>query len=63
MRAQGRKINGILAENFLDQCAHMPDALRDYDPELRKMRPERVCPHGLLPVPQCPRAKPHENTC
>ena len=59
---QGRKINGILAEDFLDQCAHMPDALRDHDPELRKMRPERVCQHRLLPDQQCPRAMQHENS-
>ena len=46
---QGRKINGILTEDLLDQCAHMPDALRNHDPELGKMRPARVCQHRLLP--------------
>jgi hypothetical protein len=40
----------------------MPDALRDHDPELRKMRPERVCQHRLLPDQQCPRAMQHENS-
>jgi hypothetical protein len=50
---QGRKINGILAEDFLDQCAHMPDALRDHDPKLRKMRSETetLKPENFSPSP------------
>ena len=33
---QGKKIDGMcaFAEDSLDQCAHMPDALRDHDPKL-----------------------------
>ena len=61
---QGRKINSMraFAENSLDQGAHMPDALRDHNPELRKMRPERVRQHRLLPDQQRPRAMQHENS-
>jgi hypothetical protein len=60
---QSRKINRTcaFAEDSLDQCTHMPDALRDHDPELRKMRPERVCQHRLLPDQQRPCAMEHEN--
>jgi hypothetical protein len=43
------------AEDSLDQFAHMPDALRDHDPKLRKMRPERVRQHRLLPDQRCMR--------
>src|SRR5450631_1972033 len=39
----------------------MPDALRDHDLELGKMRPERVRQHPLLPDQQRPRAVQHEN--
>jgi hypothetical protein len=49
---QGRKIDGMraFAEDSLDQCAHMPDALRDHDPKLRKMRPERIRQHRRCPI-------------
>ena len=40
----------------------MPDALRDHDPELGKMRPECVRQHRLLPDQQRPRAMQHENS-
>ena len=40
----------------------MPDALRDHDPEFRKMRPERICQHRLLPDQKRPRAMQHENS-
>ena len=39
----------------------MPDALRDHDPKLRKMRPERVRQHRLLPDQKRPRTMQHEN--
>lgn len=58
------QINGIraFAKDSLDQGAHMPDALRDHDPKLRKMRPERVRQHRLLPDQKCLRAMQHENS-
>jgi len=40
----------------------MPDALRDHDPELGKMRPECVRQHRLLPDQQRPCAMQHENS-
>jgi hypothetical protein len=36
--------------------------LRDHDPKLRKMRPERVRQHRLLPDQKRPRAMQHENS-
>ena len=49
-------------KTLLDQCVHMPDALRDHDAKLRKMRPERVRQHRLLPDQQRPRTMKHENS-
>ena len=40
----------------------MPDALHNHDPELGKMRPERVRQHRLLPDQKRPRAIQHENS-
>jgi hypothetical protein len=40
----------------------MPDALHNHDPELGKMRPERVCQHRLLPDRQHPCAMRHEDS-
>jgi len=59
---QGGKIKDILGEDSLDQFAHMPDALHNHDPELGKMRPERVCQHRLLADQQHPRAMQHEDS-
>ena len=56
-RADGRR---AFADS-LDQFAHMPDALRDDDPE-GKMRPERVRQHRLLPDQQRPRAMKQEHS-
>src|SRR5262249_7659066 len=56
------KITGILTEDPLDQCAHLPDTLWDHDPKLRQMRPECIRQHRLLPDQQRPRAMQHENS-
>ena len=40
----------------------MPDALHNRDPELGKMRPERVCQHRLPSDQQHPRAMQHEDS-
>ena len=53
---------GSSPKTLLYQCAHMPDALCDHDPEHRKMRPKRVCQHRLLPDQQRPRAMKHEDS-